>query len=69
MCFSGDPSEQPPSLAANPELPVYLKKFGTESLVLAKEVLKAGTVLGTYKGTAVSEGETEDEQTLIKVSK
>lgn len=48
---------------------MYLKKFGTESLVLAKEVLKAGTVLGKYKGTTVSEGQTEDGDTLIKVNR
>ncbi|XP_035208355.1 zinc finger protein ush-like isoform X3 [Stegodyphus dumicola] len=42
---------------------LYLKKFGGESLILTKEPLKAGTVLGTYKG-GVQESDTEDDKTF-----
>ncbi|KAF8786856.1 hypothetical protein HNY73_008515 [Argiope bruennichi] len=50
-----------------PSSHLYLREFGGESLVLAKERLEAGTVLGTYKGH-LQQPVTEDSNGLLKVS-
>ncbi|GBN14814.1 hypothetical protein AVEN_130795-1, partial [Araneus ventricosus] len=51
-----------------PSSHLYLREFGGESLVLAKERLKAGTVLGTYKGH-LQQSDTEDTNGLLKVNR
>ncbi|GFU43415.1 uncharacterized protein NPIL_594941 [Nephila pilipes] len=51
-----------------PSSHLYLREFGGESLVLAKQHLKAGTVLGTYKG-CVQDPDTEDSNSLLKVNR
>ncbi|GFW61008.1 uncharacterized protein TNCV_4872181 [Trichonephila clavipes] len=51
-----------------PSSHLYLREFGGESLVLAKQHLKAGTVLGTYKGY-VRDPDTEDNNSLLKVNR
>ncbi|CAL1272557.1 unnamed protein product [Larinioides sclopetarius] len=51
-----------------PSSHLYLREFGGESLVLAKERLKAGTVLGTYRGH-LQQPDTEDTNGLLKINR
>ncbi|GIX70177.1 zinc finger protein ush [Caerostris extrusa] len=51
-----------------PSSHLYLREFGGESLVLAKQRLTAGTVLGTYKGH-LHDPHSEDTNSLLKVNR
>ncbi|XP_054711095.1 zinc finger protein ush-like [Uloborus diversus] len=66
------PSSPPVSAFPSPNR-LYLKEFGGEKLVLAREKLRAGTVLGTYRATLRSRGGEDpiplDGQTYLKVNR
>ncbi|KAG8196439.1 hypothetical protein JTE90_012264 [Oedothorax gibbosus] len=48
---------------------LYLREFGAETLVLAKQKLRRGTLLGTYKVKQPEDSQLEEEDSLLKISR